>query len=65
MKDTKNELLQKIRETDSGRKKRSVSSSIMDVSSERQMPDTKRIKLESLPKISFLNKLNEPRVGAQ
>ncbi|CAI4559206.1 CFF_collapsed_G0029610.mRNA.1.CDS.1 [Saccharomyces cerevisiae] len=50
MKDTKNELLQKIRETDSGRKKRSVSSSIMDVSSERQMPDTKRIKLESLPK---------------
>ncbi|QHS74164.1 protein kinase activating protein DPB11 [Saccharomyces paradoxus] len=50
IKDTKNELLQKIRETDSERKKRSVSSTVVDISPEAQMSDPKRIRLESLPK---------------
>lgn len=50
IKDTKNELLQKIRETDNERKRSSIPLTVKEKSPERQMPDTKRIKLESPPK---------------
>ncbi|EJS43143.1 dpb11p [Saccharomyces arboricola H-6] len=49
IKDTKNELLQKIRQTYDKGKKRSSSSTVKEHSAERQMLDMKRIKLESPP----------------
>ncbi|CAI4034334.1 hypothetical protein SMKI_10G1210 [Saccharomyces mikatae IFO 1815] len=49
IKDTKNELLKKIRETDIERKKRPIPSTAVNNSSERKVLAMKRVKLESLP----------------
>ncbi|CAI4043645.1 hypothetical protein SKDZ_10G1240 [Saccharomyces kudriavzevii ZP591] len=49
IKDTKNELLQKIKDTDAERKKHYITSVVKEKSPERHMLGMKRIKLESSP----------------